>query len=87
MAHKIASSTEWATVETALINNTSKLMFRKDVIAMIRNIQPLVTELSKAEVNQRRGLSNNVDELLIRINDDIDLVEGYILVAALIGKA
>ena len=87
MAHKIASSTEWATVETALINNTSKLMFRKDVIAMIRNIQPLVTELSKAEVNQRRGLSNNVDELLIKINDDIDLVEGYILVAALIGKA
>jgi hypothetical protein len=87
MAHKIASSIEWTSIETILVNSTSHLMFRKDVVTMIRNIRPRINELSKAEVNKRRGLSNNVDELLISINNDIDLVEGYILVAALIGKA
>jgi hypothetical protein len=87
MAYKITLSTEWAAVETSLINSTSKLMFRKDVLRMIHNLRPPIAELSKAEVHKRRGLSNNVDELLTKINNDIDLVEGYILVAALIGKA
>jgi len=62
-------------------------MYARDLRAMIKNIQIDVTALSKAEVEMRRNHSNNVKELLTKINDDIDLVEGYVLVAALMGKA
>ena len=87
MSHTIQSSLDWSPIEAKLLHQISKLMYSRDLRAMIRNIQTDVTLLSKAEVEMRRGHSNNVKELLIKINYDIDLVEGYILVAALIGKA
>jgi hypothetical protein len=52
---------------------------------MIRNIRPEVTLLSKAEVEKRRGRNHATDDILKRINDDIEMVEQYLLVAALIG--
>ena len=87
MSHTIQSSLDWALIEAKLLHQISKLMYSRDLRAMIRNIQTDVTLLSKAEVEMRRGHSNNVKELLIKINYDIDLVEGFILVAALMGKA
>ena len=54
---------------------------------MIYNIRVRVSDLSRAEVEMRRGKSNNVSKLVAKINEEIDLVEGYILVAALVGKA
>ena len=87
MSHIIQSSLDWAPIEAILLHQTSKLMYGRDLRAMIKNIQTDITLLSKAEVEMRRGNSNNVVELLAKINYDIDLVEGYILVAALIGKA
>ena len=87
MSHTIQTSLDWAPIESTLLHQISKLMYSRDLRAMIKNIQNDITILSKAEVEQRRGHSNNVKELLTKINYDIDLVEGYILVAALIGKA
>ena len=87
MSHTIQSSLDWSPIEAKLLHQISNLMYSRDLRAMIRNIQTDVTLLSKAEVEMRRGLSNNVKELITKINYDIDLVEGYILVAALIGKA
>ena len=87
MSHTIQSSLDWAPIESKLLQQVSTLMYSRDLRAMIKNIQKDITLLSRAEVEMRRGHSNNVKELLIKINYDIDLVEGYILVAALIGKA
>ncbi len=87
MSHIIQSSLEWSDVESALFRQTAGLMYQMNLRSMIRNIKINVTKLSIAEVDMRRGHSNNVKELLAKINDEIDMVEGYILVAALIGKA
>lgn len=87
MSFKITSSLDWAEVETSLLNQTRGLMYRKDVVAMIRNIKPTVTELSKEEVNLKRGRNQRAEALLEKINNDIEVVEEFILVAALIGKA
>ncbi len=87
MTHKIQSSLDWSRVESELIHNTHGLMYSADIIALIRNIQYTITELSKAEVEARHGKPHRARELLVKANNDIELVEEYILVAALIGKA
>lgn len=87
MTHKIQSSLDWSRVETELIHQTVGLMYGVDIVAMIRNIQPIITELSKAEVESRHGKPQKAQQLLIKANNDIEFVEEYILVAALIGKA
>lgn len=87
MSHTIHTSLDWSFVEAALLKQVTGLMYNRDLRTIIKNIQLDVTELSKAEVEMRRGQSNRVKELLDKINYDIDIVEGYILVAALIGKA
>lgn len=87
MSHKINSSLDWAEVETALLNQTRDLMFRNNVVKMIRNIKPSITELSKEEVLLKRGRNQRAEALVEKINNDIEMVEEFILVAALIGKA
>lgn len=87
MAHTIQTSLDWSAVESALLRQSSGLMYQMNLRSMIRNIQVSITELSRAEIEMRRGNSNNVPKLLAKINEEIDMVEGYILVAALIGKA
>lgn len=87
MPYKITSSLDWAAIETDLLNRTRGLMFHKDVAAMIRNIKPSITELSKEEVLLKRGRNQRAEALVEKINNDIEMVEEYILVAALIGKA
>jgi hypothetical protein len=52
---------------------------------MIENIRAEVTALSKAEVEARQGRKHHAEELLIRVNQDIEMVEEYLLVAALLG--
>jgi hypothetical protein len=52
---------------------------------MIGNIRMEITELSKAEVLARNGRGHLAEELLVKINEDIETVEGFLLVAALLG--
>ena len=86
MSYTIHTSLHWAPIESILLHQVCTLSHSRDLRLMIKNIQLTVTQLSKSEVEMRRGHSNNVKDLLSKINDDIDLVESYILVAALIGK-
>lgn len=85
MAKTITDSTGWGEVETYLHKKSSGFKHEREIKRMIRNIRNAVTDLSKAEVEMRRGRSNNVSTLLNKINEDIEMVEEYILVAALIG--
>jgi hypothetical protein len=81
----INNSLEWPAYEKNLLNKTMTLSHGFQVRRMIRNIRPEVTLLSKAEVEKRRGRNHATDDILKRINDDIEMVEQYLLVAALIG--
>lgn len=81
----INSSIEWAQVEIALSRKASTLTYGADVKKMIGNIQAEITELSRAEVLSRTGHSNLAQEILTKVNNDINLVEEYLLVAALMG--
>lgn len=81
----IKNSTEWSAIETKMLKQASKLRHSTDVKKMIGNIRSKVTELSKAEVDARRGKKLRADELLCQVNDDIRTVEEYLLVAALLG--
>jgi len=87
MSHTIQSSLDWSRVEADLMHQTYGLRYRDDVCSMIHNIQYSITELSKAEVEARHGRPHKARELLVKVNQDIEMVESYILVAALIGKA
>jgi hypothetical protein len=82
---RINISTDWSLVETNLLRKCRKLSNRRDIQRLIKNIQIEVTELSKAEVEARTGRKIKAKEILEKVNADIELVEGYLLVAALIG--
>jgi hypothetical protein len=82
---RINISTDWSLVETDLLRKCRKLSNRRDIQRLIKNIQIEVTELSKAEVEARTGRKIKAKEILEKVNADIELVEGYLLVAALIG--
>jgi hypothetical protein len=78
-------SLDWEPVKSDLLHKTIGLKHGRDIRRMIENITAKNTELSKAEVAARRGRSNDAAELLIQINQDIEVVEEFLLVAALLG--
>jgi hypothetical protein len=82
---KIKDSVEWTPIEDYLNEKSFGLKHEREIKKMIRNLRNNVAELSKAEVEMRRGRTNKAAALLDNINNDIELVEEYILVAALIG--
>jgi tRNA(Ile)-lysidine synthase TilS/MesJ len=81
----IKTSLEWSGYETNLLHKASNLANGRDVKKMIENIQIEITMLSKAEVEARQGRKHHAEELLIKVNQDIEMVEEYLLVAALLG--
>lgn len=81
----IKSSLEWNDLETNLIRKAAGLAYEQDIRRMIGNIRTEVTELSRIEVLGRRGQKHLVEEKLTKVNNDIELVEEYLLVAALLG--
>jgi len=81
----ITNSLEWNTLQDTLRHRAKGLGYSKDVLRMINNIHSEITQLSIAEIESRRGRSHRAEELLIKINQDIELVEEYLLVAALLG--
>ena len=80
---------EWAITDIELRRRVNSKICtqsnKQDVYRMLDNIGTKITRLSKAEVLARRGQPGRAAELLTQINDDINLVEEFILVAALIG--
>jgi hypothetical protein len=81
----IKTSLDWSNYEISLLRKTRKLGYGQEVRKMINNIHAEITLLSKAEVELRPGKKHATDELLIKINQDIEMIEDYLLVAALIG--
>ena len=85
----IKNSLEWSNVGEVLrhkvVAHVHTLENRQQIIKMINNISDEITILSKAEVMARRGHKNVAKDILSKVNNDIVLVEEYILVAALIG--
>lgn len=81
----IRTSLDWPSQESVLLRKTVGLVHEQEVRRMIKNIQNEVTELSKSEVLVRQGQKHRADELLAKVNNDIELVEEYLLVAALLG--
>ena len=85
----IRNSLEWASVESSLRHQANTKIDTHDnryqVCRMINNIGVEITLLSKAEVLARRGSTYHASELLQKINEDIELVEEFILVAVLMG--
>lgn len=80
----IKSSTDWYGIRDTMMANIRECRYKRDVAHMINNIGLQVAELSKAEVDMRRGRKYKAAELLEQINRDIDIVEEFILVAKLI---
>jgi hypothetical protein len=81
----IQTSLDWSSVEAELHRKARNLAHGKDVIKLIDNIRVNITALSKAEVAARRGFGGRAQDLKDIINKDIELVEEFLLVAALIG--
>jgi len=81
----IRSSLEWNNIEIKLRRQARGWMYEGEILRMINNIQSEIVLLSKAEVDARRGNTLKSTELLERINNDIEMIEEYLIVAALIG--
>lgn len=83
----LKSSLEWSELETKLVRkaNTLPVLNARDVRKLLGNITHSVSELSKAEVEARRGKPHRAEELLSKINQDIEMVEEYLVVATLLG--
>jgi hypothetical protein len=81
----ITNSLEWNKLETQLKHRIKNLNHSKDVSMMIKNINQEIKKLSNAEINVRCGHKDAAEKLLIKINQDIEIVEEYILVATLLG--
>lgn len=84
----IKSSLDWQFLEHGLLTKSymiddwsNRIQCRK----MIDNIGFKIADLSRAEVVARRCRSNLANKLIEEINNDIRLVEEYILMATLIG--
>lgn len=82
---KLKASTEWFGIEDELKAMGRKLRYNSDLYDLLHNVRDRVSDLSKEEVKARSHRSNRVDELLVLINDDIELIEEYLLIAILAG--
>lgn len=79
----INNSLDWHDLKVVLLRNSRDLKYRRELEKMISNIEKEITELSKAEVDLRRGKKHRAIELLEKVNKDIEVVEEFILVARL----
>lgn len=81
----IRSSIDWSRLETTLLTKTGGLSYSRDLRKMIENIRLDICELSKLEVIDRRNKTHKSAELTARINENIKMINEYILIAKLLG--
>jgi hypothetical protein len=80
----IQTALEGREVCYSLSKELSKLRYNPDLTKMLRNIENMVTEISKLEVICRRSHSRAVLETpLKKLNDAVDHLQKLILVAKL----
>ena len=84
MAMKIETSLDWNEVETKLKDQLHSIGYTPDLEKMLKNIDNMVDELSKLEVQARRIHSSSItQEKVNKINQSIDHLEKLILIARL----
>lgn len=87
---KLAKSTDWSAIQQKLLSqtfsNVKSNVHSAQVRKMICNINRSVQELSKEEVLERRRSSNKAKLVLVNINSDIETIEEFILMGALLGN-
>jgi len=81
----IRDSLDWAIYSIKLLERSNHLSYNKDLRKMLSNIERKVHELSRAEVYDRRTGSNTALPILKKINEEINMVEEYLLYAILAG--
>lgn len=81
---KITSSHDWTIVEKELMSQIRTVRYNPDLQKMKRNIDAMVRELSKSEVDARR-LKNTkyLQPKIDAINDAINKMEKWIIVLLL----
>jgi hypothetical protein len=81
---EIKTVADWSDVERELNTQIRLVKFNSDLLKMKRNIDAMITELSKAEVEARR-LKNTkyIQPRIDDINTAIDKMEKWILILLL----
>ncbi len=81
---KIERALDWDKVSADLRQQLSKIDYNPDLKRMFRNIEKMVTELSKLEVSFRRsGKYSILEDKVTEINTAINHLEKLILMAQL----
>lgn len=81
---KIETALDWQEVSAQIRRDLDRVGYNPDLKKMFNNIQDMITELSKLEVNGRRLRTTNfTQELLEKINKAIDHLEKLILMGLL----
>lgn len=80
----IENSLSWESKKAALKKKLQELPFNNDLRKMLKNIDTMVEDLSKAEVAARRNRSttSSLPELK-KVNESIELLEQWIVMAIL----
>jgi len=81
---QIQTALDWQEVSAQIRRDLDRVGYNPDLKKMFNNIQLMVTELSKLEVNGRRLRTTNfTQELVDKINKAIDHLEKLILMGLL----
>jgi hypothetical protein len=82
---KINNSLEWQTVRSELKQSIQSLPYDPQLRQMLRNIDKMVVELSKSEVDARRTkVLYYIDEKLSKVNESIVTLDKLIVLGALL---
>ena len=81
---KIETALDWQQVSIQISKDLNSIGYNPDLKKMFNNIQLMVTELSKLEVNGRRlRAANYTQKQVEKINNAIDHLEKLILMGLL----
>jgi hypothetical protein len=81
---EIKQATDWQTVSTKIRRELTDIKYNPDLYKMLKNIDAMVTEISKLEVIYRRTISRPaLDAKLSDANKAITHLEKLILMAKL----
>ena len=77
------TSLEWPNVEAHLREISRGLRAESDINKFIRNLYPLINDLSKSEILLKHNNRLMFQENLEKINSSIDMIEEFILISKL----
>jgi hypothetical protein len=82
---KINNSLDWPKVRGELSTDISKLNYDPSLRLMLKNIDTMVSELSKIEVEARRTKSTYLTAAkLDKINESIDALDKFVMLGILL---